>query len=201
MSIFGTIKDGTDVETAVLETLVAWMPTYLAELASQRETDAIPSPRAHTYKAYSEFALTTEDTDLPAIIVESSGIDDLPRRQGDGSYIAGWRVSVFAVVLADKQESSMALARSYVAAARAILLQQSSLGGRARGVTWEGESYDEAVADGIELQLASTEFVVEFADVVTDAAGPNAPADPVTQPGSNWPTADDIAATISPEDA
>ena len=195
MSIFGTIKTGGDVETAVLETLAAWMPTYLAELALQQETAVIATPTG--YYAYSEFDLDTDGEHPPVIVVESPGLDDVPVRLGDGSYIAKWRVNVVAVAKGDRK-AAMARVRSYVAAARAIMLQQSSLGGRARGVTWDGEGYDEIPVEAFELQAGRAEFVVEVADVVMDATGPNAPADPVTQPGSNWPTADDVAATLSP---
>jgi hypothetical protein len=205
--IFGTIKPGNLVEQAVIDTHKLWMETYIAELSLQIDwTDnKIPTPR--TYTTRNQFDSFTRDS-LPQLIVVSPGLAGPPVKNGDGSYRATWSVGVGIVCSAKDEATTKALAKFYAACSRAIMIQNGSLGGKAIGVIWVDESYDDLPGEedtSDSLAAGVGYYRVEMDDVGTWKGGPRVPfapkpdPDPVTQPGSAWPTADEVDITLNRE--
>lgn len=191
MSVFKTILTGSEVELGVIATLKEWMPTYLRELELQlgRIENKIPPPIMYTQ--------TTEIEDinfdqLPTALVVSPGLGGTPMADGEGTYRAPFVIGVAVICSAKDQETTKDLAKIYAAAVRAVLLQKRvpSLGGQ---VDWIDESYDDLPElDQRTMCAGYGLFSVWVDDLVTRVGGPLAPADPETQPGSVWPTADDV---------
>jgi hypothetical protein len=188
VSIFGDIKPGTLAEAGVGATLARWMPTYLAEIKLQVDLDYdLPPPRSYSNRA-SEPNNWPEDQ-LPGVLVVSPGMTGRPSREGDGTYRALFGVVVGIVSTASTKQATNFNNKLYAAAARAILLQQPSLGGIASAVDWIDESYDETPDDAERsLAVATLAFDVEIQNVVNRLAGPSTPDEPdPDMPGSEWP--------------
>lgn len=187
--VFEPIFTATQLEVAAMQTLSTWMPTYLQEIELQlnRTRGEIPPPAE--YSTRNEFTSFPEDK-MPLCVVVSPGLSDPPTKEGDGTYSGWWALGVGFATVARDADASNFLAKVYGAAARAILLQNSSLGGISQGTEWIDESYDELVTeDDRVVRACYLIFRFNVWNVVTKNAGPPPPADPAAQPGSNWPTA------------
>lgn len=194
VDIFGEITVGTEIEVAVMDTLRIWMPTYLEEIELQkgRTRGEIPPPARYTTR--NRFDSFPDDA-MPLCVVVSPGLAEKPRKEGSGIYSAWWAVGVGFAAVARDADAAGFLSKVYGAASRAILLQHGSLGGSAEGVEWEDESYDDLVDDEERTVRACYEMFRVFKyDIVTKGGGPSDPIapDPVTQPGSTWPTAETV---------
>lgn len=187
--IFGNIFIETELESAVMAQFATWMPVYIREIEIQlaRTPGQIPPPKQYTTR--NEFTSFPEDK-MPMCVVVSPGIDNEPKAEGDGTYSAEFLVGVGFAAAARDADASGLMAKIYGAAGRKILLDKQSIGGIARGVEWVDHNNDELVTEDERTIRASYDiFRVKVWDVVTRFSGPLAPADPVNQPGSNWPTA------------
>jgi hypothetical protein len=195
--LFGPIFVPSFLEQAVIDTLKLWLPTYLAEVELQleREQGLIEPPRSYTTRR--RFEKFPEDQ-IPTCVVVSPGLANEPHKEGDGSHRAEWALGVGVIVSAPDQESTNLVAKIYGAAIRACLLQKSSLGGVASGITWYDESYDDLPSDDTARTLgaAALYFRVEVEDIVNSRVGPNVP----TPPGTQWGVAETVTVTIEKED-
>jgi hypothetical protein len=184
--VFGTIIDGSEVENIVQTFLRRWLPTYLAEVAQDRglPRNALQAPR--TWTNSTEFQLD-ETTQLPAILIISSGLAEAPSRQGDGSFNAKWVVGVAVVVSAggeQPQEATSRLAKQYGAAIRWLITQHPAMENpKVAGVTWDDENYDDVPSEQAR-SLASVRlvFTVEISDVMNALDGPILPDEPPAPP-------------------
>jgi hypothetical protein len=205
MSIFEAIKLADDTEAAAVETLQKWFKTYMRELELQhtKPEDAYPMP----VRFITAERLDLESADaLPAIVVVSPGLSGTrPRQEGDGSFRVFMALAVGVFVSGKDRQSTKSLVRAYTAIARTIILQHQSLGGFSDGVNWLDESYDDnfRFEDTETIGAGQAVFEVEVAGVVNRFGGPalyqqpEPDPDPDTQPGSNWPTADTVTATVT----
>lgn len=199
MSVFGSLITGSDVEAWVTDTLQTWMATYLGEMERRtgRPGGSLQPPRS--YVTVNELVRWPEEQ-IPAVIIVSPGLADEPARHGDGGYTAGWVVDIGVIVSASSRQATSELAKVYAVAVRAALLQHRSLGGRASGVSWVDESYDDLPAEqGRTLAAGLGRFHVRAKDVVNSDAGtanPVPPPDPVIPPG-DWPTVREDGVTIT----
>jgi hypothetical protein len=189
-SIFGAMVSGGDVEGWVLDLCRSWFGTYLGEAERQAGIPAGTLARPRAYVPAQTFDKWPEDQ-LPALMVLSPGIAELPLKQGDGRYRARWLISVGVLCSARTQAETHALAMSYALALRLLLIQRPSLDGHAAGTVWRSETYNELDYDDQRtLGGGSVEFVVEVEDVATANAGPltpDEPLDPDTTPWPDWP--------------
>jgi len=152
-----TVIDAWQVEEAVISTLEPRLAYYMTQLG-------YPAPRSYTRAT--SFDKFPEDQ-LPTIIVSCPGLNDQPRRAGDGSYLVDWFVGVGAMVEARTEDDTRKAARKVAALIRAIILQQPSLGGFADGVTWLNENYDQLeLPKRRSLASAELEFSIRVAGVV-----------------------------------
>jgi hypothetical protein len=197
--IFERIVAGFQVEGAAISTIKAWMETYLRELELQIGWPAGKIPNPAWYTTRNEFDSFPTDR-MPMCVVVSPGLAEQPTKEGDGKYSAWWGLGIGFAAAARDADSSHILATIYGAAARAIMLHHSSLGGFANGVEWIDESYDDLVNEEERtIRACYNIYRVLVWDVTTKGVGPAAPTapNPATQPGSDWPTADIIGIAIN----
>lgn len=188
MSIFGPIKDADQVEAAVEDTIKYWIDTFLREKEDQDGIPANSFPLPRAYVRAVEPDKFPEDQ-LPAVILHCPGLKDRPYAEGDGTYNAPFEVNVFVETMASSPAQTRWLAKKYTAVVRDILIKKASLRGFAEGGTvWDDESYDDlAIEDERTIGYGQVSFTVWVQDVSTRFGGPLEPADPVEQPGSEWP--------------
>lgn len=193
-SAFGALVAASDVEMSIAAQVQLWIADYLADVERQHGLDVgyLPYPRA--YVISSEVEKMPEDQ-LPAILVASPGLTDPPRADGSGVYTARWRVIVAVHIAARGNMLALRLARLYVLALRALLLQQQELPGLAlRRIDWTDERYDTLPSiDDRTICTALVELGVAVAGVTTRHAGPLTPVMPPGQLGPDspvWPLVD-----------
>lgn len=196
MSIFKQIIDARTVETWVRDTLVLWFEVYLREFEKQRNfpPKSLPLPRSF---------IIAEETDreaadqTPTIVVVSPGTINAPEMRGDGGYWAWWQIGLGIFAEANTRENTDALVRYYAAVARAIGLQKGSMGGFVEATIWERENFDVLdFEDNRTISAGEVWLNVLVANVVNTRGGPVTPPDPVGQPGSNWPTVDEVIVDV-----
>lgn len=203
-SLFDPIFVAATLEQAVIDTLVKWFPLYIREIERQEELPMgkVPIPRSYTTRrTFEKFA----EDQLPTVIIVSPGLDGDPMQEGDGRYRAIWRMHVGVVVSTSSQVQTGYIAKLMGAAVRAIVLQQSRLGGIASGMEWYDESYDDLPDDDVSRSLgaATLSFRIEVDDVINRRSGPDTTyiPDPVpdTQPGDTWPQAETVTVEVIKE--
>lgn len=208
LSIFGAITIGTQLEQAVVDTLGLWFPTYLKEYELQagliaHNTDVCKHPLPKRIVKADRLDKTIADL-LPAIVVVSPGLSGktLPKQEGDGSMRVFFSIAAGVFVSARTRDETMEAVRVYTAIARTILLQKQSLGGFADGSVWLDESYDDnfPFADRQTISAGQVVFEIEVSGLVNRFDGPKT-AEPVSsQPGSDWPLAEQVMATVERKD-
>ena len=205
---YSAIVAGVDVEQALVALAQLWIADYLAEIERQHGLDVGYLPLPRSYVISSDVEKMPEDQ-TPAILVASPGLTDPPRVDGTGTYIARWRVIVAVHLSARGNALSLRLVRLYVAALRALILQQQSLDLLPdppgplvlRRVDWLDERYDTLPSiDDRTVCTGLVELAVEVSDVTTRNAGP---LDPIIPPGQlgpdspTWPSAELVDVVIS----
>jgi hypothetical protein len=205
MSAFGELVAASDVEGALLDTVQLWLADYLAEVdrTHGRAPGTLPMPRSWVIS--SDVEKMPEDQ-TPAVVIASPGLTDPPLADGRGVYTARWRINVAIHLSARGNAHALRLAREYVLALRALLVQQQNLSPELgiRRVDWMDERYDTLPSiDDRTVCTGTVELAVEVTGVTTRHAGPLAPILAPGAPGPDspeWPTAQtaDVAITKEP---
>lgn len=202
MTLFSPIIHGGVVESAVSSTLQLWFPTYLREIERQhdREQLALPAPRSYQLVSETDDPARWPEDQLPAIIVLCPGFAEAPRHSGTGVYDARYTVSVAALVSANTQSATRQLARLYGAAVAAIIVQNSSLGSFASGVSWIDESYDNIPSESARsLACVIESFTVDVSAVLTSSAGPGVVDPDENDVSPEWPDVISAHVTVDQE--
>jgi hypothetical protein len=181
---------GGDVELAIMSTLRAWLPSYLAECDGLHgdERGTTPVPRGWAITGRDLQKLTSDQ--LPCVVIMAGGIIQAPVKEGGtGPLTAVWGVDVGVVFAAAWGRSSRAYAQRYAASLR-TLLQQRPLDELPSAVDWRGEVYDEMdFADSRSYSASVCSFNVEVREVGWADGGPPPlvlpPQDP-TVPFDGW---------------
>lgn len=200
-TVFGPTISAPDVERRVISTLQYWFETYLQnrELETGRDRGSVERP--HTWKIVNEFNDKNPEDAVPFIGIISDGLADLPTSNGQGRITAKWGIGIGVVCESNTDENAQLLVKDiYCPVIRNILLQKPSLRDWAtvdsvpfsNGVDWVNETYSDVAFGNAERTLwsAIVLFEVTVEGVAIRRGGPITPADPVTQPGSDWPVAD-----------
>jgi len=204
MSIFGAIQIADDLEDAVLSTLEKWFRTYLVEFELQKglisaNTDPTVHPMPRSYLKVNQLDKEAADQ-LPSIVCVSPGLSSRhsPMQEGDGSFRAFFNVGVGIFCTAKDRKETMKICRVYTGICRTIMLQQQSLGGFADGSWWIDESYDPhfSFTDDQTISAGQVVFEIEVAGVVNRFGGPKTTDPDPSQPGSEWPLAEEVIATV-----
>lgn len=195
VSAIGPVVTGRDVELAALAMLKRWSSTYLAE--AERQTGRTPGslPRIRAWTTAPDFEKWPEDQ-LPAVLLLSPGLVEVPRADGRGFYRAQFALGVAVIVSTAKMEETAALAKLYCAVHRLCVLQHPSLEGFAAGTTWLDEKYDDLPSiDDRSLGAGQAIFAVEVDGMSArwnGPATPNEPPSPDTEPIPQDPTVETV---------
>jgi hypothetical protein len=189
-SIFGPIVSGHDVEQWSLALIRKWFSTYLAEKEAQDGLTRGALQRPRGYVIAPSLDKWPEDQ-LPAIVLVSVGLAERPLKEGSGRYRARWDMGVACICSARTQSESHANAQRYMAALRLIFIQRPSLDGKASGVDWQGEQYDQLDYDDLRsIDGGFGQFTVEVEDIALAGGGPATPDVPLapddTLPWPDW---------------
>ena len=200
-SLYGRLIAGATVEQSVHDTLRYWFADYLREVERQNgiPVDSLPQPRSWVIS--SEIERMPEDQ-LPAVIIASPGLTEIPDHDGEGRYTASWRVTgaVEHATIGDRYRA-LYLTRLYALAIRGILVQQPDPTGLIMRRHWTGERYNILDSDADRtVCVGAVDFRVLVPDVVNMHAGPVEPGWPpdfaTDQPYPQWPTATDADVSI-----
>jgi len=196
MSIFGDLFGGDQIDSALINVLKRWMPTYLREIVRQRGLEVVlDAPRS--YIAVSDFEHWPEEQ-LPSVVIVNPGISEGPKKDGAGTYRASWPVQICITVSAPNEPECRRNAQLYIAAARGCIMGRRSLEAGMKGTDWTSEDYELIDSDMRRSQAgARATFVIERENVVTVGAGPTDPElDP--QP-EDWPEVTDTEVSVEKE--
>jgi len=183
---FGRCMVETDIDRAVIASVMYWLPTYLAEAERQRELPSrtLARPKDESFQN----ALTSSefpDGRLPAILVTTARTVALPLKDGDGSYFnADYTINVSAVVRGKTPPEAREVASVFGGCVRWLLVhQQTSLDGE---VEWTASSVipvPDQTDQGRWLAAGLNTFVLHLDDALT-GAGPTSPVmeDPIYPP-------------------
>jgi hypothetical protein len=174
----GAIVTGRDVELAALTFLKRWAGTYLAECERQRAMTPGALPRIRSWTTAPDFETWPEDQ-LPCVLLVSPGLADAPLPDGAGVYRAKFTLGVAVIVSTARMDETARLAKLYVAAMRAAILQHQSLEGFASGIEWLDENYDDLPSiDDRSLGAGQAIFAVQVDGFARRWNGPKTPQDP-----------------------
>lgn len=190
MTIFGNLFGGDLIDSALLDALNEWMPTYLRAVAKDRDIDELAAPRSIV--AVSELVRFPEQQ-LPAVVIVNPGTDSSPTRR-PGHYDAKWPVDLCVEVSAATQSETRRNAQLYLIAARESILKARSLGQGMKGADWGGEDYT-VVESGKRRSLggARASFVIERENVAQIGGGPK---DPDAEPYRDWPEVETVEVAV-----
>lgn len=128
-----TVHSGL-VETAVLDTLKAWLPSHLARIERENDLEPgeLPRPPEGSWLVASEFDLRDHER-LPAIFVVSNGKTGAPSK-GPRGWRATWGCEIAAAIAAQDEATARRIASLYLAAIETALLWHHTLGGLAEQI-------------------------------------------------------------------
>jgi hypothetical protein len=197
MSIYGPIFPAHLLSNALADTVKLWIEEYLRETERQNGIDyELPSFASYNKRPQTERWIEEQ---LPALIFVIPGLAEVPVKDGEGNYTAAFRVGAAIFNIGQDKDNTDTNSKMY-AAVRAILLQQSGLGGLSDGISWEGENYDQGPTEaGRTLGTAVVDFIVRIPGVVNKNAGPNEPSD-LDHVGSDWPVVEEADLIVDKED-
>jgi hypothetical protein len=191
---FRRILVASTLEQATMDTLVMWLPTYLAEVERQLNLHPSTLPAPQNYTNRNSFD-TLAGEQIPKIVVLSEGIEGIPVTFGPGQYQAVWRLGVGVATSAKDERTANMYVKAYGAAIRALMVQQG-LGNEVAGVAqirWAGETYNDLPLPNQHMlfKAASLFFLVDVEDVVTWTAGPTVPIAPPHLP-QDYPNVEEV---------
>jgi hypothetical protein len=139
----GAFLGPADVRRAVLSTLSAWSATYLWEAKRRTDHLDLEDPLATSFDGWvNEPGVSAVNPGMtPRYVVSVPGSLGTPRRAGDGTYRATWRVVVDLWLYGPDYQTTEDLLGWYVAALRECLVQHGALGGIAEHTEWLAEAY------------------------------------------------------------
>lgn len=179
--MIGPLVGADDVCDAVTATLTAWLPSVLAELQAVKPIKPPLDLPASTEMPTPEALRANGGIPLPAFVVSSPGVDDVPDRHGDGTYDAVWVVVVTFFTHGASYDDTARRARLYATAGRTAIAQHQDLGGFASSAQWREEDYAPiGDADSRTLGAAFVTFAVAVDAVLNDRRGPTDPPDGLT---------------------
>jgi hypothetical protein len=197
----GRIVTGRDVELAAMSLLKRWLGTYLAECERQRGFAPGALQRVRGWATAADFEKWPEDQ-LPCVLLVSPGLTESPVVASATEYRAKFSLGIAAIVSARTMDETAALAKLYVAACRACVLQHQSFEGFAAGVEWLDETYDDLDSiDTRSLGAGQAIFAVHVDGFARRWNGPKTPNDPPavdTDPLPDDPTVSTVETTVLP---
>lgn len=175
--VFDVMLAASQIEDTARTSLKKWFPTYLREVERQLELPKSTLAPPQNYSERNSFDMEAPEK-LPKIVVIAPGLAKAPTKRGNWKYNATWRLGIGIAVGARTEETANLYVKSYSAAIRGIMLQNSGMGDiGGLDIAWTDESYDD-IPVNLPNQLvkaASIYFEVEIANVATRGHGPKIP--------------------------
>jgi hypothetical protein len=188
---FGPLILETDVDNAAITTLNRWMTTELITIERERNY----APHLLARPAYTGSFIDDDellDHRLPAIMVQTDGIQGTPQKFGGGDYSVVYPMTVKVVTRGRTQLETRQVASLYGGAVRRAIVHNPDLGEFASFCRWV-DSAIAPVADasdqGRYLASHSNVFHVGVDQVIRENAGPSVPNSPYDDPDPNNPDA------------
>jgi len=215
MTVFGPINDAGVAEHALLNHLKLWLPTYLAEVDRQRGLVAGATAVPRSWQIVQQFDLS-EEPQMPAVIIESPGPNDTPKKEGDGTVRVTYEMRVISVVAAKDYASTNDLGKRYAGAIMDVVMQKRSLGDpNVMGTDFMGYSHVEVPTEERRTKVGiATNLEITYRYAANWKMGPSMPiivpdpnADPPVDPTDPYPDpatipdADHVHVTITKEDS
>lgn len=196
--MYGPLFVPEDLERAVRDLLVQWLPSYFFEVERQQGIDPNKLARPKTFLTSVEADLFPGE-ELPAIIVVAPGTVGEPERGNGGEYKAWYQVTVACLVQTPAEVSTRALASFYAAAVRGAVLQHGSIGGKVEATDWLGEEYEGASSSDRNRTrgAAMVHFRMKVGGIVDAFNGPKTPPAEVP-PG--WTEVQEVDIEVTPPD-
>lgn len=192
-STYGPIFVPEDLEKAVRDLLVTWLPSYFFEIERQQGIDPSKIARPKTYLTSVE-ADSFPGEEFPVIIVVAPGTVGEPERLNGGEYAAWYQVTVACLVQTPNEVSTRALASYYAAAVRGAVLQHGSIDGNVAGTDWLGEEYEGTDRNRTRAAML-VHFRMKIEGIVDAFGGPKVPP-PEVPPG--WPIVQEVDIDVTP---
>lgn len=172
-TMIGDLKGGNVVEKAVQEHIEKWMATYLRAVEPLGEYAEGSLQDFRSIQTSPEFEHWPEDQ-IPGLLIVSPGmVQGSAKIAGDGMMRAKFICGLGVICSAGKQADANDLAKWYGIAIAALMLQNPSISGFARGCDLEDMSYDELGSDGIRTQAtALVVFSIDVPDVIDTGTAP-----------------------------
>lgn len=210
MTGIGPINDAGVAEHALMNHLKLWLPSYLDAMDVERDNPMDFTAKPRFWQIVQQFDLS-EEPQMPAVIIESPGPNDTPKKEGDGSIRVTYEMRVISVVTAKDYESTNNLGKIYAAAVMTVVMQKRSLGDpNVMGTDFMGYSHVEVPTEERRTKVGiATNFQVTYRNAANWKTGlttpitPTDPNDDPTKPGFDpypnfgiIPDADHISTTI-----
>jgi hypothetical protein len=206
MTVFGPTISAYDVERHVRDTLQYWFESYLQNREIEVGVDRGSIARPKSWRTIRTFDEKNPEDATPFVAIVSDGLARPPAQEGDGSFRATWVIGIGVVIEAKSEADAQLLVKHiYLPVILKILMQKQSLRdwtdstaeAWSDGIEWLDEAYDEVVSD-MERTLYNGQltFEVGVSGVLNRSGGPTSPADPVTQPGSEWPLVQTVSVDV-----
>jgi hypothetical protein len=197
--VIGPLVGGFEAAEAVEATLLAWLPSVLAEVNAAKGLH-LKVPTVIDMPITVD-ALTAAAT--PAMAVAGSGLAGEPVRDGRGRYSAAYSITVRVLERAGGYRATARAVHAYSVAVRTALIQHRSLGGIARSVEWSAEEYSVIDPDKVRtLAGVDVGFIVTLPYVLDERLAPSGspPASPdLITP--DRPTVTSVDVTAIPQEA
>lgn len=191
--MYGPLFVPEDLEKAVRDLLVTWLPSYFYEVERQQGIEPNKIARPKTYLTSVE-ADAFPGEEFPVIIVVAPGTVGDPERLNGGKYASWYQVTVACLVQTPNEVSTRALASYYAAAVRGAVLQHGSISGTVSGTDWLGEEYEGTDRNRTRAAML-VHFRVKVEEIVDPQNGPKTPP-PEVPPG--WTTVQEVSVDVEP---
>lgn len=129
------------LRNATTNTLQAWLPVALVDVARQTGIDETTIPFPRSWKRVANWDSVPEDQ-VPVVYITSTGTQDVVRRRAEGVMDATWRLQVMAAVRGKSYEQTAERVSVYATAIRAVLLQHRPQIDGLGELLWTGETLD-----------------------------------------------------------
>lgn len=196
MTVFGTLSGADSAESALLNTLWLWMPTYLREVERQNNLTEESLPSIRSFAIVSDYDRWPQEQ-LPAVQVASAGlVNGSIEKDGEGNHTARYAVEVTVTVGGPKAVETRVASQRYAQAIRAVLLQKRNETDGVEVVRWVDESFAGEGDDRMTRVTTAQSFEVQVRDLVTTLGGPTEP----DEAPDDWPTVATYDIDIEKED-
>lgn len=195
--IYGPLIGAPYASRAMLDTIQAWSPWYIAEVGARFGITDVLVPFEHWDALYDVRAMPAGLTAACWVSAPNTDPKNPPELQGDGTYWATWLVDANIVARGLEWDQTGYMLQAYALAVRSLVVQHRSLGGLVTNTAWQGEGYKEIEHTARRTTgYAVVRFAVKVNGVTSVSAGPRTLPTSGPPATDTNPTIDDVTVTI-----